>query len=121
MLLAREVRERLESLTPLRLAAWALALTVAIEIATCVLRFGFGLQSHTDTAFMASVTFGFRAHHGFYGLAMLAGAAGAWRKVATRNALLILGSALFMSDMIHHFLVLWPLTGSPEFHLRYGA
>ncbi|MHC5056898.1 MAG: hypothetical protein ACYTKD_19625 [Planctomycetota bacterium] len=121
MLLTSAVKEKLESLTPLRLSAWALALTVAIEIVTCILRFGCALQAHTETAFMASITFGFRGHHGFYGLAMLVAAALAWRKLAARNALLLVGSALFMSDMIHHFLVLWPLTGSPEFHLRYDT
>lgn len=35
--------------------------------------------------------------------------------------LFILGTALFLSDMIHHFLVLWTLTGSPHFHLVYPA
>ena len=121
MLLTAAVREKLEALDPLRVCAWALALTVAIELVTCVLRFGFGLQAHVDAAFMASLTFGLRDHHGYFGLAMLVAAAFAWRKPAARNALLVLGSALFMSDMIHHFLVLWPLTGSPELHLRYGA
>jgi hypothetical protein len=121
MLITEAVKEKLGGLSTVRLVAWAAALTVVIEIATCILRFGFRLEAHTDAAFMASITFGFRGHHGFYGAALLVAAALAWRKVAARNALLVVGSALFMSDMIHHFLVLWPITGSPEFHLRYGA
>ena len=38
---------------------------------------------------------------------------------AARNATLLLGAALFLSDMVHHFLVLWPVTGSPQFDLVY--
>ena len=30
-----------------------------------------------------------------------------------------IGGALFASDLIHHFAVLWPVTGSPGFDLRY--
>jgi len=26
---------------------------------------------------------------------------------------------LFLSDIVHHFLVLWPITGNPEFDLFY--
>ncbi len=121
MLITRAVEEKLEGLKAAGIFAWAAALTILIEIATCILRFGFRLEAHTDTAFMASITFGLRAHHGFYGAAMLVAAALSWRKIAARNALVIVGSALLMSDMIHHFLVLWPITGSPEFHLRYSA
>ncbi len=121
MLITRAVREKLESLTPLRLCAWAVALTVAIELLTILLRFGAGLEAQTDTAFMASITFGYRDHHGFWGIGLLVAAAFAWKRPVARNALLIVGSALFASDMIHHFLVLWPVTGSPEFHLRYDA
>ena len=119
MLITGTVKEKLESLTPLRICAWALALTVAIELFTVFLRFGIGLEAQTDTAFMASITFGYRDHHGFWGIGLLIAAAFAWKRTAARNALLIVGSALVASDMIHHFLVLWPLTGSPEFYLRY--
>jgi hypothetical protein len=34
--------------------------------------------------------------------------------------LLLLGVGLIVSDMTHHFAVLWPLTGDPQFHLRYA-
>jgi hypothetical protein len=36
-------------------------------------------------------------------------------------AALVLGIALLASDLIHHFAILWPLTGTPEFHLKYPA
>ena len=107
-------------LSPRATALWCLALTVAIELFTCVLRFGFSLESQKHTAWMARFTFGYRDHHGYWGILLLVVAAFAWRRRALRNALLIVGGALFLSDMIHHFLVLWPLTGSPEFYIRYG-
>jgi hypothetical protein len=33
----------------------------------------------------------------------------------------ILAFSLIASDLIHHFLVLWPLTGSPHFDLTYPS
>jgi len=36
------------------------------------------------------------------------------------NFLLIFGIGLFLSDIIHHFGVLWFFTGSPEFCLKYA-
>ena len=33
--------------------------------------------------------------------------------------LLLVGVGLFVSDMVHHFVVLWLATGSPEFDIRY--
>jgi len=32
---------------------------------------------------------------------------------------MVMGLSLFLSDVIHHFLVLWPIVGDPEFHLVY--
>ncbi|HBE71421.1 MAG TPA: hypothetical protein DDW52_25020 [Planctomycetaceae bacterium] len=37
-----------------------------------------------------------------------------WTDVA-----LVVGLALLASDVIHHFLVLWPVTGSPQFDFVY--
>lgn len=99
-------------------ALWILGLTLAFEGLTCWLRFGRGLTSRNDTRFMARLTGGIRIHHGYVGLVMMAvvaaipgvaGAEWAWR----------IGWALFLSDAVHHFLVLWPITGSPEFDLTY--
>lgn len=109
----------LAALLPSEVALLAAALTAIIELVTVVLRFDFGLQAHTSTSWMAPLTLGFRIHHGYYGILMLVVAARVRRRAALRNALVILGAALFLSDMIHHFLVLWPLTGSPEFYIRY--
>jgi hypothetical protein len=32
---------------------------------------------------------------------------------------LAIGLGLFFSDVIHHFLVLWPIEGNPQFDLWY--
>ena len=106
-------------MSPKAAAAWCLALTIGIELFTCLLRFGFSLESQKDTAWMAPFTFGYRDHHGYWGILLAVIAAFGWRRRTIRNALLIVGGALFLSDMIHHFLVLWPVTGSPEFYFRY--
>jgi len=97
---------------------WGLALAALFEAITCVFRFALGMQSTMSTSFLAPFTFGYRIHHGYIGLVMLlpvfAIPAG-----GIRNALIIVGTGLFVSDMVHHFLVLWPITGSPGFDIRY--
>jgi len=61
---------------------------------------------------------GYRIHHGYGGvvliiLAVLSSGGG------LRKALLLVGISLLVSDAIHHFLVLWLVTGSPELDIRY--
>ncbi len=97
---------------------WGLLLAVVLELITCFFRFGLHLQSTRDTRAMAAWTFGFRIHHGYPGVLLLLLAPlvskGAWRTL-----FLIVGIALVVSDLSHHFLVLWPITGDPQFHIRY--
>jgi hypothetical protein len=97
---------------------WCLLLTAAIEAFTCVMRFGAGLQATQDTWFLKSVTGGLRIHHAYLGAAaMLASwlaAHGEWRTWGLR-----IGIALVLSDLVHHFLVLWLVTGDPQFDLFY--
>ncbi len=110
---------RLATLSPKAIALLTAALTAAIELVTLILRFGLGLEAQVDTAWMERFTFGYRDHHGYWGILLLVVAAFARKRPALRNALVMIGASLFLSDMIHHFLVLWPVTGSPEFYLRY--
>ncbi len=110
---------RLAALSPKAIAIAIAILTAAIELVTVILRFGLGLEAQVDTAWMARFTFGYRDHHGYWGVLLLIVAAFVRKRPALRNAFLVIGASLFLSDMIHHFLVLWPVTGSPEFHLRY--
>lgn len=95
-------------------------LGLAIELFTVWVRFGLGLQSTRDTGWVASLTFGLRIHHGYIGVVLiLVGLAVFHDNSGAQNLLLMVGIALAFSDLIHHFLVLWPITGSPQFDFFY--
>lgn len=103
---------------------WTLALTALFEAVTVLFRFGFKLESTRDTArLVARWTRGIRIHHGYWGvpLALIGLAILALAGPGTTAAvwLVVLGLALIKSDLIHHFLVLWPVTGSHGFDLVY--
>jgi len=108
-------------MTRLQMTLYACLLTAAIEVICVVLRYGFGLESTKDTAStIGRLTFGIRIHHGYIGLLMLAIVLCCPRwEGPLRDWVLIVGIALFVSDIIHHFLVLWPIEGSPHFDLVY--
>ncbi|MBM3321496.1 MAG: hypothetical protein FJY73_12555 [Candidatus Eisenbacteria bacterium] len=118
MLATTKIAADLAALSAGGVVAWGLLLALAIEIATSVLRFGFGMKATESTAFLAGYTAGLRIHHGYVGVALLlvsfALADPAWRKGA-----LVAGIGLVVSDLAHHFLVLWLLTGHHEFYFRY--
>ena len=96
------------------------AVAAIFELITILFRFGLGIQSTRDTAFIGGLTFGIRIHHGYIGLLLMLIAAGVLRKDAgPRHFLMIVGIALLVSDLVHHFVVLWPATGSPQFDLVY--
>jgi hypothetical protein len=101
-------------------AARAALLTALFEGITLVLRFGGGLQSSVHTAFLADATLGLRIHHGYLGALMLLGLPVLARtRPQSVPWTAAVGVALIASDLIHHFLVLWPLTGSPCFDFLY--
>ncbi len=112
---------RLEGLGARALLLYTLALALVMEAVTLFFRFGLHLESTRDTRFLAGLTFGIRIHHGYVGLLMVLLAFIPARGAALRNGLILLGGALLLSDLIHHFLVLWPITGSPEFDLSYSS
>ena len=99
---------------------WILALTALFEAVTCLFRFGLGLQSTKDTGFLKTLTFGLRIHHGYIGVLML-GVAGLMPANNLRAWVVRIGAALVLSDLAHHFLVLWPITGDPHFDLVYPS
>jgi len=109
----------LAALTPGAILLVSGSLTLAVELVTVFLRFGLGLRSGKEGSRIGRLTRGFRIHHGYVGAALLACCVPFGPASASGTALFFAGTALAASDLIHHFLVLWPLTGAPEFHLRY--
>ncbi len=91
-----------------------------IEGVTAVCRFGLGLESTRDTAStVGRLTGGIRLHHGYIGVLLLLFAWRWGRESPGRRWGLIVGWSLVLSDLIHHFVVLWLTTGSPQFDLVY--
>ena len=104
-----------------RFCCAVLAWTALFEVVTLVLRFGFSLESTRDTASTVGVlTAGLRVHHSYLGMLLLPAAA--WlprRATGLERKLAGIAGGLVCSDLVHHFLVLWLLTGSPQFDLFY--
>jgi hypothetical protein len=100
---------------------WATAFTVIFELITCVMRFGCRLESTRDTAStIGRLTCGLRIHHSYIGGVIMLLACWLWdRHPKTSWWMLAIGLGLFFSDLIHHFLVLWPVVGSPQFDVFY--
>ena len=109
---------------------WTVGLTVMFELVTVLFRFGFKLEATRDTKVIARFTRGVRIHHGYWGVPLALfgvlmlgatpiGPAVTFAGLGLSMWLVVLGLALIKSDLIHHFLVLWPITGSHDFHLRY--
>ena len=109
----------LAALTPHQVARVGFLAAFAVEFATIVLRFGSGWRSPEVTRCCARWTAGWRVHHGYVGVALLVVAWLAPLPAALAAFTWIAGIALALSDAIHHFAVLWPVTGSHEFYVRY--
>ncbi|MFY9256173.1 MAG: hypothetical protein WAO83_22145 [Fuerstiella sp.] len=103
------------------LTLWVVVLTIAFEAFTCVMRFAVKMESTRDTAStIGRWTCGLRIHHSYIGGAMMLLACVLWTRYPKLCWwMLAIGMALFFSDMIHHFGVLWPIYGSPQFDLVY--
>ena len=97
--------------------AFGLLLAVVFEAITAGLRYGLRLESTRDTTMIGAMTLGLRIHHGYIGLLIIPLA---WCfPRGLRHALWMIAIGLIFSDLAHHFLVLWPVTGSPQFDLVY--
>ena len=115
------IRPTFRRLTGKEIFLWTVALTLVFEAVTVFLRFGLGYEATRDSAStIGQLTQGIRIHHSYVGLLVVAiawglrsrhGVIGTWG--------LAVGMALVCSDLIHHFLVLWPILGDPMFHLFY--
>jgi hypothetical protein len=116
----QQLIDRCASLSYSKVVFWGLLLAIVLELFTAWLRFGFGLASSQATAMLGKCTCGLRIHHGYLGLPILLAvwclpaSQSGWRKLGVLIAI-----GLIVSDLVHHFLVLWPITGSPQFDLTY--
>ncbi len=100
---------------------WILAATILFEGVTCLLRFGLGMQSTRDTGAIGRFTFGLRIHHSYVGLVVAIASFFLPPDRPLRIFVFRVGVALVLSDLIHHFVVLRAVTGSPQFDLSYPA
>ncbi|MCK5684173.1 hypothetical protein KAJ27_08625 [bacterium] len=95
-------------------------LTFLIEAVTVLFRYGFKMESTRDTKnWIAPLTFGIRIHHGYIGLLLVILSMLCFRRWKHHGWVEIIGYSMLYSDLIHHFLVLWPIEGSPQFDLVY--
>jgi len=95
-------------------------LTILFEGVTILFRYGFNLQSTRDTAStIGRMTFGLRVHHGYIGILIIIIARYYSQQNSYQEWILAVGIALLLSDLIHHFLVLWPIEGDPQFDRFY--
>ncbi|MBL4849703.1 MAG: hypothetical protein JKY65_29590 [Planctomycetes bacterium] len=113
------LRAELGTFSPSGALRYGLLWGVLFEALTVFSRFGLAFESQRDTAALGQLTFGIRIHHGYVGVLFL-GLAWLLRTTPSRrNAALALGVALLFSDLVHHFAVLWPITGTHQFFLVY--
>lgn len=108
-------------MTTFQLIIFTVVLAVVFEAATLFCRFGLNLQSTRDTRWLARWTGGLRIHHGYIGAAALPPALFMPVDPLVGQVGIVIAGGLLLSDLAHHFLVLWPLTGSPQFDLSYPA
>ncbi len=98
-----------------------LLFALGFEFVTVVLRFGFKMTSPTHTRRMAKFTNGYRIHHGYPGVVMfMAVPIMPWPTIAG-SLVLIAALMLFVSDFLHHAIVLPLCAGGHEFDLRYPS
>ncbi|WP_372740343.1 hypothetical protein [Neptunomonas sp.] len=104
-------------------------LGIFFEIITIIFRFYFGLESTRDTTIISQFTAGIRIHHGYIGflLLLITGFkmvppdANRHTKLSVSHWLFSIGIGLILSDIAHHFIILWMTTGDPQFDLMYPA
>ncbi len=113
----RKLITRCAAMTFWKVLGYGLLLAILIEAITVGLRFGLNLESTRDTGVIGTFTLGLRIHHGYIGVFLLL--LGWCFPVGLRHALWIVAFGLIFSDLAHHFLVLWPITGSPQFDFVY--
>lgn len=98
---------------------FGLIAAVIFELITIIFRFGFKLTSQTHTSFLARFTKGYRMHHGYPGAVMFVAIPLVPQPSIISSLIIIFALMLFISDFIHHTIVLPIFTGHHEFHIKY--
>ena len=92
---------------------------MVIEIITCLGRFGFKISMKEHESTVKKNTFGVRIHHGYIGAFLLLAAYAMTHLNILKDfdfrLVYVAGWALLISDIIHHFIVLYLITGKTEF------
>ena len=111
----------MKELTTKQVILWTFIGTSAVELVCVAFRFVFGIDATGDTAStLGALTGGLRVHHGYIGLVCSIIALVMLRSNRSfAQRVLIIGLSLLLSDLIHHFIVLWLTVGNPEFYLLY--
>lgn len=110
---------RLLTFTPRRLLLGALIATVVFEVLTLLLG-GSLCTEDTISGHIGWLTYGIRLHHGYFGILLLLMALLLRsRRALVTPWLMVVGFGLLFSDLLHHFLILWPTTGDPQFSLLF--
>lgn len=111
----------------MKLFSYGLAVGIVCEIITLIFRFYYGLESTRDTTWIGNFTGNIRIHHGYIGIILILATIYKLRQnnnlssstLTSVHWLLILGIGLLISDLTHHFIILWILTGDHQFDLVY--
>lgn len=109
----------LAKLPPGQVLTWIVVGTVIGEVGTVVVQFLLRWEFRFVARLVGAITRGVRVHHGYLGAAALLAAWLVPLPPAWRHLALIAGGTLVLTDLLHHTLVLWLLTGAPAFALRY--
>lgn len=89
------------------------------ELITILFRFGFKLTSQTHTSFLARFTNGYRIHHGYPGAVMFVAIPLVPQSTIISSLIIIFALMLFISDAIHHMIILPIFAGHHEFDIKY--
>tara|TARA_R110000868_G_scaffold119469_2_gene317086 strand:+ start:442431 stop:442766 length:336 start_codon:yes stop_codon:yes gene_type:complete len=98
-----------------------IAAAIIFELATIILRFGFKMTSPTHTRPISKVTKGYRIHHGYPGIPLLFAVPLLPAETIISSIVIIFAIMLFLSDFIHHAIILPIFAGSHEFYIKYPA
>ena len=98
---------------------WIGLITIIIETITCITRFGFNMQATRDLDFLSKITFGLRIHHGYIGVVLILVIMLVKLNPMIAKWFFRIGASLILSDLIHHFIILWIVTGSHQFDIMY--